>query len=158
MFNISPDETIKAQATADTLLRAVWQRSDLLSDDQKLEVKSGSILKCCFVAEKDRCWVIKDASVDGRPVPQQLRLIQKGHWAPVAEQAEAVQPAPDQAEEPTMEAPAAPAAQSTPAQAKDAEDKDAAIRALLDQGKSVSAIAKTLKIGRARIKRIRGDV
>ncbi|WP_439595131.1 hypothetical protein [Falsiroseomonas sp.] len=122
-----------------TFLKADPQtHSSALGDADKLAIAAGDVLEAPDITQEEGHFVARGGRLNGRPLPAHLVYAHAGHWT-LAEGAAA---------------PAAPPAAASAA-GKTPEDRKPEVLALLAEGRSVSAIAKELRIGRAFIKRWR---
>ncbi len=154
MSNLSAAPFSEFKAVKGTFIKSSEASSTALPDDQKLAIAPGTVVKGRVMPGTANYYVLEEVTVNGQAVPEHLRFLHKAHWEALAAAAE---PAAS-AEAPVMAAAEAPSA-GAPASGKTGEDgKDAEIRTLLAAGHSVTAIGKRLKVGRARIKRIRDGV
>lgn len=126
------------RAVLQTVIKAGTQHSRDLAEDQKLTAEAGAVLTARIVSKDGSFIIVEDAALDGRAVAAHLRYVFKPHW--------------EETELPAAPAPKAPKAKAS---AASDEDKVARIRALLAEGKTVSAIAREVGIGRAVVKRVR---
>ena len=140
-------------AKVDTYLKAdAGKHSRDQSDADKIRISKGDVVEAAQFPLEGGWLMVRDAVLKGNPVPSHITYALAGQWS--------LEEAPEKPAEASPAATAsAPAAKPAPAAAAQptAEGKMAEAKAMLAAGKSVSAIAKELRIGRASIKRWRDE-
>jgi hypothetical protein len=63
-----------------TMLKASKVSSVQLADNEKLLMPAGARLNALLTADDGDHWLVKEATVDGVPVPDRLGYIFKAHW------------------------------------------------------------------------------
>jgi hypothetical protein len=111
-------------ARSTSFLKASGRHSEDLSDNDKLAVKPGDVLIADLAEGSSHFWAIRNASLNGIPVPAHIGLAHRQHW-------DAPQPIPS----------------PTPAVNRRGE-----ALALLSHGLSVTAVSKRLGVPRNKVK------
>ncbi|MGX9964930.1 helix-turn-helix domain-containing protein [Roseomonas sp. F4] len=152
-------------ATTDTFLKADRDKfSRDLPDSDKFRVTQGEVIEAGSIERSGKILVIRNATVNGRAVPEhiiyclanQLTAAEAPAGADAAPAAASPAEPVESAAAPAPSAPKAAPSPAAPASAKLTRDEQKAkTLEMLAEGKSVSAIAKTLRIGRAFVKRWR---
>lgn len=125
-------------ATAESFIKANDSHSRQLADTEKRAVREGDVLEAATLRQAGSHMVVTEARLNGEALPEHLNHIHARHWRQ------------DSPAEPPAAAPSA-----APTVAPSGEDKRARALALLAEGRSVTAIARELRVGRASIKRWR---
>lgn len=140
-------------AKIDTHLKADKNKhSKDQADTDKLRVSKGDVITGSNFPLEGRFFIVRNAVLKGAPVPGHIIYALDEQWT--------LEEAPEKpAEASPAAAASAPAAKPAPGAATQPspEGKMAEAKAMLAAGKSVSAIAKELRIGRASIKRWRDE-
>lgn len=141
------EKLITAMFTAKqaTVIKSSDAASQSLADDQKMPIDAKAQVTGVIASQSKTTFVVDGAALDGKALPAHLRYFHRPHWDMQPIEAPVVAPA----------AAAEPAAKPAPAAKAKVGSKDDEIRALLAEGKSVSFIAREVKVGRATIKRVR---
>jgi DNA-binding NarL/FixJ family response regulator len=116
-----------------TYLKSRVLHSAELSDAEKVKINVGDVVEATIKSMAGNYWVLDGAKLNGVPVPSHVDMALKGHWTKISP-------------------PASAAAEA------DASASTEKIRKLLHEGKSVSAIAKELRIGRSKVKAVRDEM
>ncbi|MFH5926657.1 hypothetical protein [Roseomonas xinghualingensis] len=128
----SPD-TIYLQAREATFLKSRDVHSAQLPDADKMKVNAGDTLEATATSLDGNYWVLEGAKLNGTMVPSHVNLALRGHWTKIAA--------------PSREEP----------KAAGGDQKEEILR-MLREGKSVTAVAKALRVGRSKIKSVRDQM
>ncbi|MBU8537853.1 helix-turn-helix domain-containing protein [Falsiroseomonas tokyonensis] len=116
-------------AKCSTFLKAdPKSHSSALADADKLAIAQGAVIEAPAIMEEKGHFVVRGARLNGQPVPGHLIYAHASHWS---------------------------RSSAAPDPGAGWEARKPQVMALLAEGRSVSSIAKELRIGRAFIKRWR---
>ena len=111
-----------------------------MPDSDKVRVAPGDVVEASPILVDKSFFVVRGAQLNGEPVPDHIIYAYASHWT-LAEKSSTTDDA----------------APVTAIPAPGREEKQAHALKMLDEGRSVSAIAKELRVGRASIKRWRDE-